>query len=231
MSESVSEPAQVPLQLVERDREDRDEEEPVEHRLGEDAFPRWSDRERERLGRHATSSRSFAISSTLARRDSRSSSRRGELDGGQSAVGEARVQLDECGLDPVDVVGGRDDVRARSLVSSSAAAPSGGTTARIGRPAAMYSKTFPERTPFPLPPASGTSSRSASESRCRRSDSARGEVLDELEPVAEVERLAPTRDRTSGSRRRSVRRRRGRRRGTPAGTAAGPASRRSCPCA
>ena len=38
---------------------------------------------------------------------------------------------------------------------SCAAAPSGGTTARIGRPAAMYSYTFPERTPLPRPPASG----------------------------------------------------------------------------
>ena len=35
--------------------------------------------------------------------------------------------------------------------TSSAAAPSGGTTARIGRPAARYSKTFPERTPLPAP--------------------------------------------------------------------------------
>ena len=57
---------------------------------------------------------------------------------------------------------------------SSAAAPSGGTTARIGRPTAMYSKTLPERTPFPRPPASGMSRRSASESRCSASDSERG---------------------------------------------------------
>ncbi len=34
---------ELPLELVERDREDREEEEPLEHRLGEDAFPRWSD--------------------------------------------------------------------------------------------------------------------------------------------------------------------------------------------
>ena len=57
---------------------------------------------------------------------------------------------------------------------SSAAAPSGGTSARIGRPTATYSNTLPESTPFPRPPASGISKSSASESRCRASESARG---------------------------------------------------------
>ena len=42
---------------------------------------------------------------------------------------------------------------------SSAAAPSGGTAARIGRSAARYSKTFPRGTPRPRPAASGMSSR------------------------------------------------------------------------
>ena len=56
---------------------------------------------------------------------------------------------------------------------SSAAAPSGGTAARIGRSAARYSNTFPDSTPCPRPPASGISSSSASESRCSASASRR----------------------------------------------------------
>ena len=59
--------------------------------------------------------------------------------------------------------------RRRSPGSASAAAPSGGTTARIGRSAARYSNTFPERMPRPRPPASGIRSSSASESRCSSS--------------------------------------------------------------
>ena len=89
---------------------------------------------------------------------------------------------------------------------SSAAAPSGGTAARIGRSAARYSKTFPESTPLPRPPASGIRSSSASESRCSSSAAAR-RVRDQLEPVAEARASPPTRGRPSGSRRRSARRR------------------------
>ena len=46
--------------------------------------------------------------------------------------------------------------------------------ARIGRSAARYSNTFPERTPLPRPPASGMSRSSASESRCSSSERRRG---------------------------------------------------------
>src|SRR6266540_3795446 len=56
---------------------------------------------------------------------------------------------------------------------SSAAAPSGGTAARIGRSAARYSNTLPESTPWPRPLASGISSSNASESRCSASASRR----------------------------------------------------------
>src|SRR6266511_551998 len=56
----------------------------------------------------------------------------------------------------------------------SAAAPSGGTAARIGRSAARYSNTFPDSTPRPRPPASGISRRSTSESRWSASDCRRG---------------------------------------------------------
>ena len=85
---------------------------------------------------------------------------------------------------------GRAARRARSSIAStssggattpapvsrirSAAAPSGGTSARIGRSAARYSKTLPERTPLPRPPASGIRSSSASESRCSSSEAWRG---------------------------------------------------------
>src|SRR5215210_5071190 len=56
----------------------------------------------------------------------------------------------------------------------SAAAPSGGTAARIGRSAARYSKTFADSTPRPRPPDSGISNSSASESFWRASTSLRG---------------------------------------------------------
>src|SRR3954447_15798756 len=49
---------------------------------------------------------------------------------------------------------------------SSAAAPDGGTAAKMGRSAARYSNTFPDSTPCPRPPASGMSRSNASESRC-----------------------------------------------------------------
>ncbi len=81
--------------------------------------------------------------------------------------------------------------RRRSRGSALAAAPSGGTTARIGRSAARYSNTFPERTPRPRPPASGIRSSSASESRWSSSERRRGNVRDQLEPVAEPEALGP----------------------------------------
>ena len=64
--------------------------------------------------------------------------------------------------------------RPRSPRISSAAAPSGGTSARIGRSAARYSNTLPLSTPLPRPPASGISSRSASESRWSSSERRRG---------------------------------------------------------
>src|SRR4051794_851878 len=54
--------------------------------------------------------------------------------------------------------------------TSFAAAPSGGTAARIGRSAARYSKIFPVRTPRPRPPDSGIRRSSASESRWSSSE-------------------------------------------------------------
>ena len=74
---------------------------------------------------------------------------------------------------------------------SSAAAPSGGTTARIGRSAARYSNTFPESTP--LPAAAGL--RDQQQQRLRVAleleRAAARRVRDQLEPVAEAERLGP----------------------------------------
>ena len=66
---------ELPLQLVEGDREDRQEEEPVEHRLDEHALARCGAWCGERVARHAISSTSAASSSTRARRESLSSSR------------------------------------------------------------------------------------------------------------------------------------------------------------
>ena len=129
----------------------------------------------------------------------------------------------------VDVVRGDDDAGARPRGSASAAAPSGGTTARIGRSAARYSKTLPESTPRPRPPASGISSSSASESRCSSSARRCGAYGMQLEPVAEPERLGPLavgRAEVADEAGDDVQLRRRR---APAGTAAGRACRRTMP--
>ncbi len=177
------------------------------------------------------SSRSCAISSTRARRDSRSSSRRGELDGGQSAVGEARRAgrrarpdrrrrrraprrrpepglADELGSRAVGRDDGEDRTARRDVLEDLPGEDALASAARIGHEQEQRLRVALEA------------------QRLRP-----GQVVDELETVAEVERLAPIRGPTSGSRRRSAQRRRGRRRGTPAGTAAGRGGRRSCPCA
>ena len=74
---------------------------------------------------------------------------------------------------------------------SAAAAPSGGTTARMGRPAAMYSKTFPERTPFPRPSGVGNEQEQRLRVALQTQRLGAGRVRHELEAVAEAERRRP----------------------------------------
>ncbi len=57
---------ELPLQLVEGDREDREQEQAVEDGLDEDALARGGRRVRERVSRHTSSPMSEAISSTRA---------------------------------------------------------------------------------------------------------------------------------------------------------------------
>ena len=101
-----------------------------------------------------------------------------------------------------------------SRASSRAAAPSGGTSARIGRSAARYSNTFPESTPRPRPSASGISSSSASESRCSSSERRRGTygISSSRSPMpgppptrGRRERKSPTKRATTPSTRASAR--------------------------
>ena len=82
--------------------------------------------------------------------------------------------LAERGLDRLDVVGWSDDAGA-----GLADQVGGGAVRRHEREdrrsaAARYSKTLPERTPLPRPPASVIRSSSASESRCSSSAAWRG---------------------------------------------------------
>jgi hypothetical protein len=74
------------------------------------------------------------------------------------------VQLDERRLDRIDVVR-RDDHPAPGLANQLGGGAVGWDDGQDRASGAMYSNTFPERTPFPRPPASGTSRSSASESR------------------------------------------------------------------
>ena len=149
----------APVDLLERDGRDRGEEEDVDERLAT---------------AHASDLSSSAVSST---RVSRASFRRHSSESvtsGSPPFRNRRSSSSERLAERVDVV--RRQQRRPAPVSRirSAAAPSGGTAARIGRPDAMYSNTFPESTPLPRPPASGISSRSASESRCSASEVERG---------------------------------------------------------
>ena len=74
---------------------------------------------------------------------------------------------------------------------SSAAAPSGGTSARIGRSAARYSKTFPERTPLAAAARLGDQQQQRLRVALQLERAAARHVGDQLEPVAEAERLGP----------------------------------------
>src|SRR5262249_48720278 len=121
----------VPLELVERDGEDREEEEPLEHGLHEDALARRALRERHRVARHAVPPTRSAISSTRARRESRSSSC-----GASSTEGSPPFAKRPCSSTRADRIASTSSGAATTpdAVSrmSAAAAPSGGTTARIG---------------------------------------------------------------------------------------------------
>src|SRR5581483_8289187 len=144
----------APVDLLERDGEDR--------------------REEEEAGRfHATCLSSRSSSATRARRDSLA--RHSSPSGGASSAPRSWRATSSASLARIASTssgGATMPAPARSI--SLAASPSGGTTARIGRSAARYSNTFPESTPRPRPSASGISSSSASESRCSSSERRRG---------------------------------------------------------
>ena len=205
--------ADAPVDLLERDRRDRGEEEEVDERLA---------------AAHASDLRSSAVSSTLVERATDCAPRRRQLHVGQPAVREAAVELERARRASPSTSSGAATMPAPVSRISSAAAPSGGTAARIGRSAARYSKTLPESTPLPRPPASGISSSSASESRCSASEVGARRVRDQLEPVAEAEPLGPlavgaaevAEEAGDDVELRVVR--------APAGTGAGRACRRSC---
>ena len=134
---------------------------------------------------------SSAVSSTAARRESRSCScGRASSTAGRPPSRKRACRPASASRSASTSSGGATTPAPDSRIRS-AAAPSGGTAARIGRPAARYSNTFPESTPLPRPPASGIRSSSASESRCSSSARRARRVRDQLEPVAEAERLRP----------------------------------------
>src|SRR5581483_5134879 len=143
----------VPVHLLVRAAEDRREEEEA----------------RERAQRHATRSSSLASSWTRARRETLARHSSPSVTG-SSAPARQRSRIAWSSRAIPSTSSGATTTPAPVARTSSAAAPSGGTTARIGRPAARYSNSFPESTPRPRPPASGIRSRSASESRCSSSE-------------------------------------------------------------
>src|SRR5438105_13594401 len=120
-------PTDVPLHLLPRDAEERREEQSA-------------------TDSHARPRRTSASSSTRAPRPSRSrSSADSTVPSSVPAVHRA------CSSASARVNAGTSPGAATMPVPvsriSSAAAPSGGTAARIGRSAARYSKTLPESTP------------------------------------------------------------------------------------
>src|SRR5581483_9898727 len=181
---------EVPVDLLERDAEHRREEE-----------------EARRLP-HVSSSRRRASSWTRARLDTfrRHSSDRG---GASSEPARQRPCRSASAAVSPSTSSGATTTPAPASRIRAAAAPSGGTAARIGRSAARYSKTLPESTPLPRPPASGIRSSSASESRCSSSERRRGAygISSSRSPRASVsahsrsdERKSPRKRATTSSR-------------------------------
>ena len=114
----------------------------------------------------------------------------GELDVRQAADAPAVVKLVRAASDRGD---GRRAARRcprRSRGSARQQRRRAARRARIGRPTAMYSKTLPERTPFPRRPRPGSAA-GGPRSRAAARATSRAERRAELEPVAEVERLGP----------------------------------------
>src|SRR6266545_857859 len=145
-------PSDRPVHLLEGDAEDRGEEEEA---------------------RHGRLRSSRARSSARARRSSRPRS------SGASGVPFSppacqRVCKSRSAASIASTSPGGTTTPAPASRTRSAAAPSGGTAARIGRSAARYSNTFPEGTAAPRPGTSGRSRSKASESRWKASDRRRG---------------------------------------------------------
>src|SRR5437016_2647030 len=163
----------VPVDLLERDAEERREEQESRDLLQALAL---RERVQPRLGgggAHASENMSLASSSARARRDSRSRCA-GESGVPFSAPACQRATSSSRAERIAVTSSGGTTIPAPVSSSNAAAAPSGGTAARIGRSAARYSNTFPERTPRPRPSASGIRSRSASDSRWSSSARLRG---------------------------------------------------------
>src|SRR5581483_6155906 len=149
-------PGEAPVHLLERDAEDARKE------------------QKAREAPHCvTCSSTRSKSSDRARRDTL---RRQSSASGASSSSPARQRARSSPSAPTipSTSSGATTKPAPAPRIKSAAAPSGGTTARIGRSAARYSNTLPLSTPLPRPPASGIRSSRASESRCNSSERRRG---------------------------------------------------------
>src|SRR6266508_504471 len=130
-------------------------------------LPRDAEEGREEEGPgdlHSKPRNSSASSSTRAARPSRSRSSGASGALSSSPACQRTCRSVSAAVSPGTSSGATTTPASVSRMSSDAA-PSGGTAARIGRSAARYSKTLPDSTPFPRPPASGIRSSSASESR------------------------------------------------------------------
>src|SRR5579862_3306935 len=159
-------PRDVPVHLLEGRDEERREEEGRRDALERE---RAGAREGQGGGCHATVLNTSASSSTRLARERRS------RHSGESGVPSRfpsfqRRWRSTSAARIASTSSGATTVPAPVSRRRSAAAPSGGTTARIGRSAARYSKIFPVRTPLPRPPESGIRRSSASESRCSSSE-------------------------------------------------------------
>src|SRR5206468_8574150 len=125
----------VPVHLLEGDDEERGEEQEALE------APHW------RLQSRSASSCDLASRDTLARSSSESGARL------RPPFRQRAWRPFSASRMPSTSSGSTTTPAPVSRISS-AAAPSGGTRARIGRSAARYSKTLPERIPRPRPPAS-----------------------------------------------------------------------------
>ena len=215
MSARLDRAGDLPVHLLEGDREERREEE--EARSTRSSLTRATcSQEGRRTPRCASGAR--AVAATRPRAASRSAARRATSPSSSA----------ERGADPLDVVGCDDD--AGPGLADQLGGRAVGRHDREDRPlGGEVLEDLAREHALAAPGRVGDQQQQRLRVALELERLAARRVREQPQPVAESERLGPERGRPSGSRRGSAPRRRARTRRARSGTAAGRACRRSCP--